>query len=319
MKSYCLLLFAITLLWIASCTNSPHNPGLMQNEEMVSDTVQVVSPGLISTGLYERDFALSPDGQFALFTRGNFDHTLRAIVQVTEKDGKWSHPTIVSFSGKYNDIEPFFHPSQPLLYFASNRPMPGETEPGDYNIWQVPVQQDQSYGDPIPLDTIINTSVDEFYPAVTHNNTLYFTATYKDRGTGTEDIYRSTWQESGYQKPVALDSNINSSTYEFNAYISPSEDTLLFSSYGRADGMGGGDLYISVRGDAGWSPAKNLGPEVNSTRLDYCPLIDFRKGILYFTSNRKERVPPSLESLATFEAVSTSIGNGMGDIYWVRF
>ncbi len=319
MRRYSLLLFVIAHLWITSCTNYPQNPGLMQNEEIVSDTVQVVSPGLISTGLYERDFALSRDGQYALFTRGNFDHTVRVIVQVKYQEGKWSDPTIVSFSGKYNDIEPFFHPSQPMLYFASNRPMPGETEPGDYNIWQVPVQSDQSYGDPMPLDTIINTSVDEFYPAVTHDNTLYFTATYKNNGTGTEDIYRSAWQDGVYQESEALDSNINSSTYEFNAYISPSEDTLLFSSYGRPDGMGGGDLYISIKGESGWSPAKNLGPEINSSRLDYCPLIDFTNRILYFTSNRKERVPPSLETLTTFEEVSTDVGNGMGDIYWVRF
>ena len=319
MKNYSFLLCALTCLGITSCINSSRDPGPVGNEVIVQDTVQVVSPGVISTGLYERDFALSPDGQFALFTRGNFDHTVRVIVQVNYQEGKWLDPTIVSFSGKYNDIEPFFHPSQPLLYFASNRPMPGETEPGDYNIWQVPVQPDQSYGDPLPLDTIINTSVDEFYPAVTHDNTLYFTATYKDKGTGTEDIYRSAWRDGVYQASEALDSNINSSTYEFNAYISPSEDTLLFSSYGRADGMGGGDLYMSIRGNAGWSPAKNLGPAVNSTRLDYCPLIDFRRGILYFTSNRKGRVPPSLESLTTFEAVATNVGNGMGDIYWIRF
>lgn len=319
MRSCFFMLYVLTFLWMTSCTDSLQNPDLVQKEEMVSDTVQVVSPGIISTGLYERDFALSRDGQYALFTRGNYDHTVRVIVQVFYQEGKWSDPNIVSFSGKYNDIEPFFHPSQPILYFASNRPMPGETEPGDYNIWQVPIQPDQSYGDPKPLDTIINTSVDEFYPAVTDDNTLYFTATYKEKGTGTEDIYRSAWQDGVYQEPEALDSNINSSTYEFNAYISPSEDTLLFSSFGRPDGMGGGDLYISIKGDFGWSPAKNLGPEVNSTRLDYCPLIDFQNRILYFTSNRKEQVPESQENLTTLEEVSTSIGNGMGDIYRIRF
>ncbi len=320
MKSHiALILCVLTLLWLTSCANSLQDSSLMQSESMASDTVQVVSPGVISTGLYERDFALSHDGQHALFTRGNFDHTIRLIVQVTYKEGRWSDPTLVPFSGEYNDIEPFYHPSKPMVYFASDRPLPGETEVGDYNIWQVQIQPDQLFGDPTPLDTIINTSADEFYPAVTHDNTLYFTATYKDKGTGTEDIYRSEWQNGGYQEPVALDSNINSPTYEFNAYISPTEDTLVFSSYGRPDGMGGGDLYISIRGDSGWSPAENLGPSVNSDRLDYCPFIDFKTGVLYFTSNRKTQVSRSWDNLATFEEVSHRIGNGMGDIYWIRF
>ena len=55
------------------------------------------------------------------------------------------------------------------------------------------------------------------------------------------------------------------------------------------DGFGSGDLYISYRiSDNVWTKAKNLGAEINSDKMDYCPYVDTKTNTLYFTSKRSD-------------------------------
>ncbi len=95
------------------------------------------------------------------------------------------------------------------------------------------------------------------------------------------------WNKNGNWLPAkALDTGVNSSYYEFNAYVSPDESLLIFTSYGRVDDMGRGDLYISIRNAAGhWEPAKNM-KAVNSAELDYCPFVSTDGKTLYYTSEK---------------------------------
>ena len=118
---------------------------------------------------------------------------------------------------------------------------------------------------------------------------------------------------------VALDTTINTAAYEFNAYVSPEEDIIVFSSYGRPDDMGGGDLYYSVRNKAGnWTKAENMGPLVNSDALDYCPYIDFARNTFYFTSTRALKSPGKISSVDDLRRQADGILNGMGNIFCLR-
>ena len=80
-----------------------------------------------------------------------------------------------------------------------------------------------------PLDSIVNSDVDEYYPSLSSNGNLYFTAAYSN-ALGREDIYKSEFINGHYQTPQPIDSNVNSVAYEFNAFISPDENLLIFSS-----------------------------------------------------------------------------------------
>ncbi|RPI61635.1 MAG: hypothetical protein EHM44_08305, partial [Ignavibacteriales bacterium] len=85
----------------------------------------------------------------------------------------------------------------------------------------------------------------------------------------------------------SLSDSINSTGYEFNAFIAPDESYIVFSGYQREDGFGSGDLYISYKfSDGVWTKAKNFGEEINSDKMDYCPYIDTKTNTLYFTSKR---------------------------------
>lgn len=316
--SWCLLaLFSVLFVQCqhpAKTTNSTSSQPQLVTKQ---DSLAVFAPGFISTGLYERDIAVNPTGTEIIYTLGDHKQQHRALVSVRRTDKYWSAPTLLSFSGQHQDIEPFFTTDGQRLYFASNRPMPGEETGKDYNIWYVDRAGVNTWSEPVALDTLINTEGEEFYPSLSNNGKLYFTATRKD-GIGREDIFVTEPQEGGWSVPQALDTAINTQYYEFNAYIDSEERYLLFSSYGRPDGHGGGDLYISTKDAVGnWTSARNLGPSINSEKLDYCPFIDQQNDVFYFSSERVMPIDLPLKNVAQLGTFSNGPQNGMGDIYQV--
>ena len=265
--------------------------------------------GGICTSLDERDMAISPDHSEIIFTRGSYDQQARVLVSA--KNGTMS---VLPFSGTHKDIEPFFSPDGSRLYFVSDRPIYGDSTRKDYNIWYVN-RTDGAWSKPVALDSTINTRKDEFYPSLTRDGKLYFTAIYPG-GVGSEDIWVSEPAGEGFGTPAVLDTAINGPGYEFNAWVSPEDNMLIFSSYGRPDGLGGGDLYVSHRGEEGnWTPARNLGPTINSPKLDYCPFLDETHAVFYFSSNRKPPHKDRIETVEELASISSQSLNGLGNIY----
>ena len=279
---------------------------------------EIFEAGIISTGLSERDFALSPDETEIFYTVQSPQGIFQTILYAKkDKEGRWSNPAVASFAGKYSDLEPAFSIDGKKIYFSSNRPISGNRIK-DFDIWVVEKENDK-WGEPKNIGIPVNTSEDEFYPSITKSGNLYFTAAYKN-AVGKEDIYLATWKNGIYSEPVPMDTAINSKMYEFNAFVSRDEDLIIFTSYGRKDDKGRGDLYMCTKDVTGkWQPAKNLAL-LNSDKLDYCPFVSPDKKILFFTSEKNglkksfEGEPVKIEELVKS---FTSPQNGGGDIYWV--
>lgn len=281
--------------------------------------LSIFGEGLISTAINERDFALSPDGQEIYFTITSPRSDFQTIVFCKQlKSGEWTKPEIVSFAGMFSDLEPAFSADGKTLYFASNRPLNG-TEPKDFDIWKV-TRESSGWSIPVNLGSPINTESDEFYPSITRTGNLYFTASYKGQGSGREDIYLAEWKDSKYQIPQSLDSAINSKVDEFNAFVSPDEDYILFTCFGRRDDAGGGDLYMSVKDAGKWQPAKCL-TELNSKYLEYCPYVSPDGKKLFITSTRYNSNKSFLTktNYETIKDLWSDELNTQGNIYWVDF
>ena len=269
-----------------------------------------------------RDFALSSSRQEAYITVQSRFSEVSVLVQIKKVNNVWSMPKLLSFSGQYNDLEPFLSKDDLTLYFASNRPVSDSTnQPKDFDIWYVKREDlTAEWGEPINLGAPINTVHDEFYPSVAKNNNLYFTSN-RPNSKGKDDIFFSTWKMGLYSEPVSLSDSINTDGYEFNAYISPDESFIIFSGYGRKDGFGSGDLYISFQdNNQNWSKAINLGKDINSKYMDYCPFFDTRTNTLYFTSKRS-----SFKSQYDFQNIEDALHeinkaeNGLSKIYLIPF
>ena len=275
--------------------------------------------GIVSTSLNERDMAISPAGDEMYYTLLANQNAFSTIIYRKKLPGnKWSSPVVAPFSGKYGDLEPAFSPDGKKLFFSSNRPTTGE-KVKDYDIWVVEKVNGQ-WSEPKNLGAPVNTEANEFYPSVAANGNLYYTAEYA-KGIGKEDIFVSQWKNGSFIESTALDSAVNSAMWEFNAFVSPDETFILFTSYGRKDDKGGGDLYISTKDANGkWLPAKNL-VALNSEKLDYCPFVSFDQKTLFFTSSRHTLSPFYKKALSYDELAKlyTGISNGSENIYWVSF
>jgi len=293
--------------------------GIKINMKVSPQQLELFAEGSVSTYMNERDFAISPDGTEIYFTISTPKSSLQTIVFARKiKEGQWTKPQIVSFAGNFSDLEPAFTADGKTLFFSSNRPIEG-TATKDFDIWKV-TRAEQGWSIPVNLGTPVNTKADEFYPSIATNGNLYFTAQYPG-GIGKEDIYVSNLKDNIYQAPVVLDSAVNSRLYEFNAYVSPDENFILFTSYGRKDDTGGGDLYISVKENGKWKPATNL-KEINSPQLDYCPYVSPDGKILFITSERHSLPVSFSTSKATFDDIKnqyTKTLNSTGNIYWIDF
>jgi len=276
--------------------------------------------GAVSTNLNERDMAISPDGNEMYYTLEAAQNAFSTILYRHKLPGnKWSAPEVASFSGQFKDLEPAFNADGRRLFFSSNRPTSG-TQAKDFDIWVVERTKDGTWSSPHNVGAPVNTEANEFYPSIALSGNLYFTSEY-EKGVGKEDIYVCKWQDGKYQESVALDTAVNSKLWEFNAFVSPDEKFILFTSYGRKDDQGGGDLYMSFRNSDGvWQPAKNVS-SLNSPKLDYCPFVSFDQKILFFTSSR-HNLPSLYEKPATQAALVKAYNgvlNGSENIYWIDF
>ena len=270
-----------------------------------------------------RDFSMTKNQDEIYFTIQSFKKEYSFIAVVKKEKGQWSKPKVASFSGKFKDLEPFLSPNGLMLYFATNRVDNSSTKiKKDIDIWFVERKSmTHSWSTPKNIGPEINTSADEYYPSVTNNGDLFFTAAYKD-AKGKEDIYVSRLVEGMYTKPTSLSTAVNSEKYEFNAYVSPDESFIIYTSYGRKNGFGGGDLYISFKDEKKqWTAAKNLGNKINSPKIDYCPFVDFKTKTLYYTSERST-IPKSFSSKKNIDELLDCLlkqPNGIGRIYQTSF
>jgi hypothetical protein len=310
--------FALFLLFTAAnnCFGQTTYPG----GKMPADTPELFAKDLLTDGLSNRDFAISPSGDEIFFTVQGSRFSLSTILHMVKKGGKWSKPEVAPFSGKWRDLEATFSPDGQWVYFSSDRPLSGDTKK-DFDIWRVKRPANGNWGKPENLGPNVNSVKDEFYPSVTKSGSLYFTAELPE-GKGSEDIVVCRLSATGFSKPEILPEDINTKFDEFNAFVDPDEQFIIFSSYGRPDDMGGGDLYLSRKNENGdWSPVKHLAAPLNSPYLDYCPYVTPDKKYLVFTSNRMNKAFTNgkTRNYGDIKALLTGPGNGLDNIYWIKF
>jgi len=317
-----IIILALSFIWAPKAKEIPVEPLALQGDylgqRMPRDIAKIFAPGFLSTALYERDTAISPDGK-ELYYSLMIDNRGFIVVVGQDSHGFWSHPVLVPFSGRYSDLEPAFSPDGSKLFFVSNRPSTGQGVPKeDFDIWFVE-RQGAGWGVPQNPGPPLNSPHNEFYPSITKDGTIYFCCR-KPEGIGGEDIFRSRLQGGNYSVPENVGTAINTEGSEFNAYIAPDEEYIIYSTSGRGPGVGRGDLWINFRLNGGsWSDTINMGKKINSPAFDYCPFVTADGKFLFFTSQRS-KIPNYSNEPMGYDYISDLFkgwGNGNGDIYWV--
>ncbi|MBQ0786567.1 MAG: PD40 domain-containing protein [Oceanihabitans sp.] len=264
-----------------------------------------------------RDFCISNSGNEAFFTIQSPDAQISQIAVVKKEKKEWLEPELLAFNDSFMYLEPFLSSNGNRLFFVSDRPLDNtSSEKKDFDIWYVDRNNsNDTWSAPKNIGEPINSTFNEFYPSVSRNNNLYFTMEAPN-GLGKDDIYFSKWNAGSYEAPVLLDENINSSGYEFNAFISREEKFIVYTKYNEDGGQGSGDLYISRKDENGkWGKAKNLGVPINTKYMEYCPFYDAENQILYFTSKRRNLEPRKFKDILDFKSYVQENPNGLSRIY----
>jgi len=310
------LILAAGLLLLLSGCRAPSGDGALQLPELTEGAVaparpELLAPGIISTSNGERDAAFTPD--YSEFYYTLWTGAFGVILQIHQIEGGWSEPETAPFSGRFSDLEPFVTPDGSRLFFASNRPVDEAGNVKDYDIWFVE-RQGGSWGQPIPLGPAVNTPANEFYPSLDREDNLYFTAAY-EHSIGGEDIWMSRPEEDGFGAPENVGPGVNTEKDEFNSVISPDGSFLAFSSFGREDGLGGGDLYISFRDETGaLATALNAGADINSASLDFSPALTPDGRTFIFSSRRTAITSPRAQPWTHDDLVEGLSGPANGDL-----
>jgi len=135
------------------------------------------------------------------------------------------------------------------------------------------------------------------HPCFNNDGTILFFTSDMPGGQGGKDLWYCKKKGDGWEKPVNMGFDINTSGDEMFPYMRK-DGTLFFSSNGLA-GFGGLDIYSAKDKDGKWIVSRNESMQLNSSADDFsiCFLNDSTG---YFTSNRIG-------------------GKGADDIYWFKY
>jgi hypothetical protein len=121
---------------------------------------------------------------------------------------------------------------------------------------------------------------------MTGGGILYFSSSKS--GYGKADVHCAKFKEGIFQKSENIGPPVNTEYRENDVFIASDESFLIFVSSDRPDSLGSGDLYISFRKlDGSWTEPVNMGQPINSSELEYCPVVSPDGKYLFFTSRRR--------------------------------
>ena len=317
-----LLITIISLTALASVDLSVATPPQQRYSYTLSYPLPepgIFAEGVISSGDYDTHPAFAPDGNTLYFLKCSAEVVTCTICISHFKNNRWTEPVVAPFSGQYWDVDPFVTKDGKTLYFSSNRPLKeGDPAKADTDIWKVALTS-QGWGEPVRLDSPVNSKGGEYYPSLADDGTIYFGSS-REGGKGGSDIYRCPLVNGQYAAAENLGDSINTADNEYEPFIAPDESYLIFMAT-IPQGLANGDLYFSNKTNGQWSKAEKLPAPFNSAGTEWSPKVT-RDGKYFFFSSTRNRKNSVLSKPETIEQLTQRLrqaGNGLADIYQVDF
>jgi outer membrane protein OmpA-like peptidoglycan-associated protein len=171
------------------------------------------------------------------------------------------------------------------LYYAADYAEQGY---GRYDIYKVQ-RSPWGWSKPKNLGQRINSDFWDSAPSIAPDgNSIYF-ASNRPEGYGGIDIYVSFKNEKGYwEEAINLGPTINTKGDDQTPFIHADNQSLYFSSNGRA-GFGGSDIYVSRKKiDGNWTTPVNLGYPINTYDNEGSIAVASNGSTAYIASDRSD-------------------------------
>ena len=223
---------------------------------------------------------LSPDGTMLLFAQSGKTNN-DTIVESHLAGGVWSTPVPVSFSGKWNDLDPIFSPDGSYVIFSSLRPLNGSAQQKP-QLWRVDRESD-GWGGPMPLPATVNDGAFLVAPSIASDGTLYYLHIANHR----HQLYRARLQNGTYQQGAAL-SFSGPSAHDYDPVPAADQSFVIFASSDRSNPPDKKrHLFVAFARGCAWGPILPLRYSGEAPSSDDAgPLLSRDGSTLYFSSDR---------------------------------
>jgi len=199
--------------------------------------------GGVNSAQHEGPATCSVNGDVVWFTRNNAERSKNGVHRLSILRAQRS-------GGRWTDVQPFLYnntecsvghpalsPDGKVLFFVSD--MPGGQGGADLYLCR---DMGGRWGEPENLGPAINTALDEVFPFVGADGTLYF-ASNGHPGLGGLDIQAAPRSaEGGYPMVINVGAPVNGPKDDFAFVIDPAARTGYFTS-NRPGGAGDDDIY----------------------------------------------------------------------------
>ncbi len=186
--------------------------------------------------------SFSQDGNTLFFTKNAEGSTQTFQLYKTVMDpntaGRWMDITPVPFNMEGYSIEnPHLSKDGTKLFFSSNMP----SSKGGFDIYQVDVKEDGTYGEVTPVAGAVNTEMDEKFPHLSVDQKFLFFSSKGHENAGGFDVFKSRRTQQGYVTIINLGNTINTEQDEI-AFV-PATELIGYITSNREGGDGNFDIY----------------------------------------------------------------------------
>ncbi|MDX9696583.1 MAG: hypothetical protein RBT49_12395 [Bacteroidales bacterium] len=321
--AFTLIIVLFSILVLKAQNSFEKLTGAYLGQKLPDNKAEIFAPGLVSTGLYERDLAITKDGKEIYYSIFMGDWNTMMVTR--QENGYWTEPVVAEFARDTNFFfaEPALSVDGNKIYYLSTKPRENEVAKQGWqnqNIWFAERNTEGNWGESKPLPENINAQ-EEFYPSLTNNGTLYFCRT--DKETGSSQILRSKLIDGLYADPVLLPAPINEKGTHFNACIAPDDSYLIGCVVGRDSLNPRYSTYMLFfhNQDDTWSNGIDLVKELNLPCNNAISVSITPDGkYIFFASTKKSIYFNDLRpewNLTKLMERRTKPGNGNSDIYWI--
>ncbi len=218
----------------------------------------------------------SPAGDEAFFTVNRTALDSAELMTMRLRKGVWTAPAFAAVNSDQIDNDITLSPDGRRLCWRSWRSLPGKTAPEDRpHLWAAD-RQDDGWGDAFPIRCDGNVQIG-WYPCFAANGTLYFST--RSSG-GTYKVVRASRSGEQYGPAETLIDGMGSGG---DLCVHPDERFLIVTQFSLPHFQGIGNLTVSApRFDGSWSPLQDLGPAINTDKLEYCATISADGESLFF-------------------------------------
>lgn len=201
-----------------------------------------------------------------------FSSSLKGILQIGPASFFDGGNKVIYTSNRFTDVR---NEKNSFINYNNGTQLLAASFQAEHNAWSRPV--------PVEIGKV-SSSASILHPSVAPDGKRLYFASDMPGGLGGTDIYYADWDanEKRWKAPVNMGPKVNTNGNELYPFISG--EKLFFSSNG-LEGFGGLDIFVININEPDKEP-EHLPFPVNTQFDDLNPVLDDKKWLLYFTSDR---------------------------------